>query len=187
MKDSPAPEEKLLRLIKGQNKPLFSPRAAGRRKLFFTFNLQKIILLAFISGGAYLAYTLIYPFIASRKIIPAEALEGGASKISLESASPENNIDFYRREIAKRRIFNAGTEAVSGEGAASGVDADLTRNINLVGIISGEPAQAIIEDARTKKSYYLTKGQFIGDLKVEDIQEGKIILNYNGQSYELYL
>ena len=64
---------------------------------------------------------------------------------------------------------------------------DLVKQLNLVGIIAGENPQAVIEDKNTQKTYYLNKGQFLGEIQLEDILEGKIIINHKGQRFELYL
>ena len=77
---------------------------------------------------------------------------------------------------------NAGTSQ-----PAIAANVDLLKDITLVGIITGANPQAVIEDKKSLKNYYVTKGQFIGQMQVEDIQEGKIIINYKGQKYELYL
>lgn len=146
-----------------------------------------MIWIAFILGGIYLCYLLIYPLFTFKENTFLQRVARGASGVSLELDIKKKPIDFYRQEIAGRSIFNSGRESAAEQGPVSGVDPNVTKDINLVGIISEEPVQAIIEDAKTKKTYYVTKGQFIGELEVMDIQEGKIILNYNGQRYELYL
>ena len=86
--------------------------------------------------------------------------------------------------VRQRRIF--GNILVQQAGIANAAaNADLIKKINLVGIIAGENPQAIIEDKDARKTYSVTKGQAIGEFRVEDIQEGKIILEYRGQRYEL--
>jgi type II secretory pathway component PulC len=65
------------------------------------------------------------------------------------------------------------------------VGTELMKEINLLGVISGANPQAVIEDKKSGKTYYVTEGQMIGDFQVEEIGYGKIILNYNGQKFEL--
>ncbi|MFH0858172.1 MAG: hypothetical protein V1842_01320 [Candidatus Omnitrophota bacterium] len=199
MRNNPSPEEKLLWLIKGQKKkpgetkplvkshPRVSVKMAALGNFFSGLSLQRVIWIVFILGSIYLFYLLIYPLSAFKKNTLSQTAESGSAEISLELDRQKKPIDFYRQEIARRPIFNSAREPAAGQGPVSGVDMNLTKDINLVGIISGEPTQAIIEDLKTKRTYYVTKGQFIGELKVDDIQKGKIILNYNGQRYELYL
>ncbi len=196
MRDNLSPEEKLLRLIKGHKKisahagqkPF--PAAQGHSKPpkdpFLNFNRQKIIISAFIIGGIYLIWTLAYPFIVLKRLSLPQVSARGPGGLNLDLNEGKKPIEFYQQEFSGRRIFSGAKEGAAG-GGASGVNIDLTKDINLVGIISGEPPQAVIEDVKTKKTYYVTRGQFIGEFRVDDIQEGKIIINYNGQKYELYM
>ncbi len=62
---------------------------------------------------------------------------------------------------------------------------EILGNLNLLGIISGENNQAIVEDKTLKKTYFLYKGDSFGDLKVYDIKESSVILDYNGEKIEL--
>jgi hypothetical protein len=58
--------------------------------------------------------------------------------------------------------------------------------INLLGIIwdEGEP-QAIIEDKRGKSTYYVYEGDMIGDIRVEKIEQGRVIVTYGDEEGEL--
>lgn len=61
------------------------------------------------------------------------------------------------------------------------------QDLSLMGIISGDNPQAAIQDKKTQKVYYVSKGESVADFLIEDIQDGKIILGYKGQRYELRL
>jgi type II secretory pathway component PulC len=114
------------------------------------------------------------PQIKPEKII--EASKGPAGKVK--------PLSFYLNNTKGRSAFGAAAES---EFSAADIDRDLAENINLVGIISGENPQAVIEDKKAAKTYYLNKGQLLGEFQLEDIQEGKVILNYKGRRYGLYL
>jgi len=62
---------------------------------------------------------------------------------------------------------------------------EILANLNLLGIITGDNNQAIIEDKTLKKTYFLYKGDSLGDLKVYDIKESAVILDYKGEKIEL--
>lgn len=208
MKDNISPEEKLLRLIKGQKQ---KPPAADidkkpstlatdtkpriRRhsysfisKYLYTLNIQKIIQAAFVVSCIYLIISFIYPWWGLRKIgLPKIIPEGITESKTEPRQEPEPN-EFYLEGIRGRQIFKGkSASAPETEQPLSIAKVDLTNDMSLVGIISGENPQAIIEDKKTQKTYYVTKGQFIGELQVEDIREGRITLNHQGQRYELYL
>jgi type II secretory pathway component PulC len=134
----------------------------------------------------YLLFSFIYPFIFLRKVgLPDISKEKGPT-VDIGAKSEGKPLEEYLQGISGKQIFSSVPSA-GVAGPASGVSADLVKDINLVGIITGDNPQAIIEDKKAQKTYYLNKGQYIGEFLVEDIQEGKIILNFNGQRFELHL
>ncbi len=206
MKDNISPEEKLLRLIRGQKRqggmPIDkgavavpsgpAPKATAKLPVFFSIhnflylNLKKIILVFFVLSCFYLAISFLNPWFSSKAI---DSLELMPEKYSQPQAEPKLDIkpyDFYADVIAGRQIFASRVLQEALQAGAS-VNVDLAKDINLIGIISGDNPQAIIEDKKIQKTYYLNKGQFIGEYQLEEILEGKIILDYKGQRFELYL
>lgn len=215
MKDNVSPEEKLLRLIKGEKKPKSQPHLSTQSiaidqkttqetadlkpplknpiyslaRIYLTsVNIEKLMVVLIVISFIYLIASFIYPWTGLKKInlpgVSSEKIE----EPKLESKEEPSPYESYLQGIRNRQIF--GSPVVSSQQAAAptgAADADLIKDINLVGIISSDPPQAVIEDKRAQKTYYVSKGQFIGAFQVEDIQEGKIILNYKGQRYELYL
>lgn len=210
MKDNISPEEKLLRLIRGQKKQRTSPeinidtdkrpsvstldvktpirtsKSILIKKYLPILNLQRTIAIAFVISCIYLIISFTYPLLGLRKINLPKVAPGKITPSDIELKQEIKPYEFYLAGIRDRQIFSSPT-AQETAGTVSGVNVDLMKDISLVGIISGENPQAVIEDKKTQKTYYVTKGQFIGEFAVEDIREGKIILNYKGQRYELYL
>lgn len=210
MKDNISPEEKLLRLIKGQKrtettadkvipvststlpkpdlKPLQNQSFLWLGFYRYVVSLRKkIIAMAFLVSSMYLVVSLVYPWVGLKKIklpkITSPIMREPEIRLEKKGIKP---YEFYLEGIQGRQIFSikSGQER---QRPISGANVDLIKDISLVGIIAGENPQAIVEDKNTHKSYYLNKGQFIGEFQLEDIREGKIILNYHGQRYELYL
>lgn len=209
MKDNISPEEKLLRLIrngKKQNKPagnnlaavLSAPAplpdtkpASKSPKIvinpdYFSFPfLRKAVLAVFIISTVFLIASLVYPLLGLTKVkIPQIEQEVVGDK-KTDQQVQVRPYEEYLAGIQGRQIFSAST--VYSQSSAGGVSGELVKDINLVGIISGDNPQAIIEDKKAQKTYYLFRGQFAGEFQVDDIQEGKVILNYKGQKFELYL
>lgn len=196
MPENILPEEKLLNLIR--KKGTFVSNSAQEKttvKKFFSLNLlqylpflslQKIIWGIFILAIVFLGISLIYPFFGLRKIkLP--------HLIQLDNVVPKNEIkqeakpfDFYKKAAGERQIFTSQNTPETSR-LTGAINAELTKDINLVGIVAGDNPQAIIEDKKTQKAYYVSKGQFIGEFRVDDIGEGKVILDYAGQKFELYL
>lgn len=205
MQDNISPEERLLRLIKGEKKqdvalnkkitpdtPVLKLPPKGRIyhlphiHLSFEHALKFIIAVIAISF-VYLVASLIYPWLGLSRIkLPVMTKEENTAEQKIGLKSPLKPYEFYLEGIKNRSIFTAGSTAETST-PLNKADLDLIKDISLVGIISGEVPQAIIEDKKNQKTYYLSKGQFFGELQLEDIQEGKVILNYAGRRFELYL
>ncbi|MBM3250215.1 MAG: hypothetical protein FJZ09_05140 [Candidatus Omnitrophica bacterium] len=203
MRDNVSPEEKLLRLIRGQKKPAATVSASGStakvdkgqptgfvppfslKKFPNVSGPKKLIPLALGASCIYLALSLIWPFFGlKRPLLPKIT----PKKITDEKISIKEEIrpfEYYLEVTGGRQLFTSpAQEAQAPIGQAA---ADLIKDISLVGIIAGDNPQAIIEDKKAQKTYYVTKGQSFGEFQVEDIKEGKIILNYRGTRFELYL
>ncbi len=208
MKDNISPEEKLLRLIRGQKKIRIPVLAEGNlntlvpvkiqggvihQKRVFKFekylphlNTNTLILIGLAASSLYLLSAFAYPLFVIKKTIflqekPLDKTIESKEAIKKDEIKP---YDFYTQGIKSKQIFGAASVQLTQESNVI-VGANLIKDINLLGVISGDSAQAIIEDAKSQKTYYVTKGQMVGEFQVEDIGNGKIILNYNGQRFEL--
>jgi type II secretory pathway component PulC len=214
MKENVSPEEKLLRLIRGQKKkdtaiekkiestithtprplPEKLKKIPGLKSSLLSFvqrqvsilDTKKIIGIIFIFSCLYLIFSFLYPVIFLKKIKYPKAIKNNESVLVKEPRQEVKPFEFYLEGTKGRHLFgNPQGQALGGPVAVAG--ADLIKDISLVGIVSGENPQAIIEDKKAQKTYYVSKGQLFGDVQVEDIREGKIIVSYQGQRYELYL
>jgi hypothetical protein len=72
--------------------------------------------------------------------------------------------------------------------ASSAKATALASRLSLIGIVAGNPAQAIIEDSQTNKTYFVSAGQgVIEGLIVEDVGADRVLLDLNGEPIELSL
>ena len=62
-----------------------------------------------------------------------------------------------------------------------------TSYLHLVGIVNGDPIQAIVEDAQTHQTLYVTIGQMIGDVRVDNILTDHIVLTSGDEHMDLVL
>ena len=94
---------------------------------------------------------------------------------------------YYAEDIEKRNIFGPSlyTEAPNAPGEPALKES--VKDLNLLGIVSGKNPQAIIEDKKEGKTHFVNKGDSIGLLRVEEIAEDKVILNYRGEHVDLVL
>lgn len=96
----------------------------------------------------------------------------------------------YAEVIGKRELFKPPkSETVKEKPTAQKTESasDKLKYLSLIGIIGGERPQAVIEDKKDKKTYFLNKGQTVSGMKVEDILEDRIILEFDGEKIELVL
>ena len=166
----PTPEGKLLDLIrKGQSKVKFGKDL----KIFTKVNMILISLIAVIAV-VFLVDVFIFkknpslePVIADTQQAKApQAQPVAAEKIEEDSAIDHASLD-----------KNINIKKISKE--------EILGNLNLLGIITGDNNQAIIEDKTLKKTFFLYKGDLLGELKVYDIKDSVVILEYKGEKIEL--
>jgi type II secretory pathway component PulC len=224
MKDSPSPEEKLLKLIRGEKKQkvtsvAISQEAVVDKKIisqvpqvkpqvkskvptlaqvkftphqfgagFTPQGINKLMIVIIVASIIFLIAAFMYPIFGLSKVkLPAVTKEEG-SLATQEAEADVKPLESYLEGLKSKQIFSAAsTQEASTTPTSASNTMDLIKDISLVGIITSDPPQAVIEDKKTQKTYYLSNGQSIGDLKVEDIKEGKVILNYLGTNYELYM
>lgn len=176
MKDNILSERKLLKLIRGQ------------KKMFSLSRIKRIILVAFILSGVYFITCFIYPFTGLKRIKLPNLNQEKAGEFKLKIRGEIRPLDAYLSDIKNRQIFTVLSVPQEIEKSAPVViNTDLIKDLSLVGIISGDIPQAVIEDRKMQKTYTVTAGQFFGEFKVEAIGEGKVLINYQEQKFELYL
>lgn len=152
------------------------------------FNKCAVIIAALIAGYLIFDIILVSP---SRKTatLLAKASLSGPLVVPAERAMPveTKGYSYYSNRMSGRKIFGAGayiqTES-QGDLGSGDAPAD---NLGLVGIIPGTNPQAIIEDKKGQKTYYLTKGQSVNDITLEAMDEDKVTLDYRGKKTILFL
>jgi len=149
------------------------------------FDRGRIIGLIFAFSCLYLVLSIVYPWINRGRFKLPEPQTRVRQHAEFAAGPERKPIESYIEDVGGRRIFGGASGATAAPQAA--VSADIAGDMNLVGIISGENPQAVIEDKKNQRTYYLSEGQMIGDLRVDSIQEGKIILDRMGQKFELHL
>lgn len=64
----------------------------------------------------------------------------------------------------------------------------LASRLTLMGVVSGDPAQAIIEDSKTQKTYFVMPGQAVVEGAVlERVLDNRVVLDLDGEKIELTL
>jgi hypothetical protein len=69
--------------------------------------------------------------------------------------------------------------------ALNGTSADLSSQYKVVGIILDRHSQAVLKDRQSGKSFFVHKGDRLGDAVIGDIQDGKVVLSMGDRNWEL--
>ena len=212
MDREPSPEERLLRLIKHkpktqgprpdgaedkkgpppktekQNEEIYIRRAGALSHFKNVDFINRMLFLAFILLAIY--FLIDYFFIAPISVEKFAGREAGAP----EAAAGEpvrQPYSYYQEEIRGKDLFAPlykEEQDISG-GAAEAAFEDVSSGLSLLGVVSGASPQAIIQDNKSNKTYFLSKGDSLGEIKLKDIleAEGKVILLYKGKEFSLGL
>ncbi len=205
-KDDMTPEEKLLKIIENPTvQKARTPLASKVRSLntesvkeWFSGlradkNLLKRINLQAINkiiAVICVLVTLIWVFDFARSGI---ALSKRYKKISsgdyldspAEGKMPNINVtmDEAMTQLRGRNIF---TFLPTKEEATAAVSVGPTLgNFKLVGILWSDNPQAMIENSKEQKTYFVSNGDKIGDLDVKKIMKDKVMLGKDDQEWEL--
>ena len=204
----PPPEEKLLKLIRGQGQapatvavsPMVSrasrpqgrmpvPRVRGLqvpKPRWVTVVIGALCVVLVMEIGV-LVVQLIRPVAPLHLPDPSPTVAGTEP---MGSALPE--VPSLAQSIS-HPLFSSSMSAspeTTGRpvGAPSATAKLLASRLTLMGIMAGNPGQAIIEDAETKKTYFVTTGQAVSEgAVVEQILDSRVILDLNGEKIELTL
>lgn len=94
-------------------------------------------------------------------------------------------------DSAARQIFIAPVVAVKAavkDDRPSLAVSSLSARLSLLGIVSGESPQAIIEDSQTKKTHFVSEGQHVAEgARVKEIADSSVILEVADETIELTL
>ncbi len=119
--------------------------------------------------------------------------QNGASINLMERVFLKKAVSYYIEKIGARDIFQMGSvqKVTSADGTQSEMKVtsarilDATESLKLVGISWSDNPDAIIEDTKDTKTFFVKTGQKIGDVKVQAIFKDKVILSYQGEETEL--
>ena len=201
----PPPEERLLRLIRGrESRPQPSaaaqgapaPAAAGplaaawparvvesaQRARWTELAAALLIALLALEAAGILFWIvrppprveLPAPVAAGARSAPPPALFAGAP--SLAASAPAN------------MFLAVAPVQAAASGAQSVTTKQLAARLMLVGVVAGDPAQAIIEDTQTQRTYMVTPGQAVTEGAVlERVLDNRVVLDVGGEKIELAL
>jgi hypothetical protein len=95
-------------------------------------------------------------------------------------------LSFYLDGLKKRDIFKMGQKSpLESAEVISSKAAEATQTLKLVGISWSDQPDVMIEDTKAAKTYFVKKGQMVGDFRVEAVYKDKVVLRYGAESIDL--
>ena len=216
-----SPEEKLLRLIRGERKskdkvppekavapggdkkttaaPSNRAVAARTMQLKETRDYVKFINISLIVILVIVTAVLLVDVVSFNLKLPAYVLEVTPKTEGPHEKQTQNPTQAQQQNkaasaaadgselLSSRELFKAVPAAGTAAAKVPQASFEKMKDLSLKGIIAGERPQAILEDEKNKKSYFLYKGDSVNNITVEDIQSDKVILKINGEVLELTL
>ena len=205
-KENITPEEKLLKIIEsGQAEKRKPPgvlnKTQGKKKnlaVWFQsirinkdtlkfFNLQsvnRIIIAVCILITVFFIFDF-FRFNIQLKNRFAYAISGmaGVAPENEKPIFPELNTADILNQVKARNIFTFFPEKIQQTQQA--VDSEMISNLKLVGIIWSDKPQTMIENTKEQKTYLLSTGENIGEVKIKKILRDKVVLSLEDKEWEL--
>lgn len=122
------------------------------------------------------------------KLISPESVK--SASLIQDASSLARPLSYYLEKVRARNIFKMGprkvTDAaeVADRGPSSRI-IEATQHLKLVGISWSNDPDAMIEDTKALRTFFVKRSQMIGDIKVQAIFKDKVILGYEGEEIEL--
>ena len=200
----PPPEEKLLKLIRGRHPRPVSDTAAravnpalaasAPRALSVSAAFRGLawpMLAVWLLGGLLGVEVIVLAVQAVRPVRPV-AVPGRLIVAQPIAPAPPAPPDLPMVSASVTRPLFAATAAsepaASPSAAMTAIAGRLTMRLTLMGIVAGDPPQAIIEDSESKKTFFVTAGQAVVEGAVVDqVLDNRVVLDVAGAKIELSL
>ncbi len=124
----------------------------------------------------------------------AFAVSEQAKKFKFQDIASIQNSSHYLEKARKRDIFDIVPEKVitvtttqNGEVMDIGPAEIVLKSgsLKLVGISWSQDPDVMIEDTKSKRTFFLKRGDTINDLTISDVFRDKVVLTYKGDEVEL--
>jgi len=158
---------------------------------FYHFNVKNINIflgLVTVIMAVYFITNLLISLVNLKKNFNLEfKIAKGSPLIDSKVVSSLKAASYYLEKISARDIFKMGPKKKEEEEikAPSSKIIGATQNLKLVGISWSNDPDAMIEDTKALKTFFVKRGQMIGEVKVQAIFKDRVVLSYEGEELEL--
>jgi len=163
---------------------------------FRQFNIKGINNILFLSIFILAGY-LIIDMTRLREVPNLELKgQGGPGAVDFpEAPFLKKTASYYLEKVMQRSIFKMGmpeevvevsdVDVPAGPKAPSSRIIEKAQDLRLVGISWSDDPDAMIEDEKALRTFFVKRGQLVEELKVEAIFKDKVVLSYEGEEIEL--
>lgn len=198
---TPSPESRLLDLIRKKRGPTTKERWMSKLKLSprWVNEIKGDFVAPWRWANGCLAFLLVGTvtyggFVFLRSETPANSERPGAHNVFSEHDSTRRKPplpDLTRRDLFKDLAPPPPppvVEVSAGPPPPPKIPlSERASRFRLVGILSGDKPQAIIEDVQTQRTIYASQGQRIEGILVESVTSGKVVLSDGDERFDITL
>lgn len=159
---------------------------AGSGKSFTILN--KLFIIAVVCAIFYMIIAYIYPYRSKVEIPGHVEATGKDTEILGGTPKPPPPLAHYTDILTRRQMFKlyeVPKPKPVGPAKPKVTLQQLLAGYTFIGILFGDVPQAIVEEKRSGQSFYLTAGQFIGEIKIEKIERGRITVSYEEETMDI--
>ena len=152
-------------------------------------NKYLIVILGILAIYFLADFIFVRPYKSVETIVSKPVSEQGQPVLPAEvkGPAPAKEYSSYSSAMPGKTVFGPSQGGTSNTEEATVSSGGLSEQLGLVGVIAGDNPQAIIEDKKAQKTYYLSKGQSLDGYVVEEIYEDRVVLSYEGKNSSLFL
>jgi hypothetical protein len=152
--------------------------------------INKGLIAVMIALIGYLGFSL---HASIKNVSGSPALKFQIKDVSKASNFPESTnlkaMSYYTEKVLTRNIFKMGLRKIEAEEVIVerpvDVLGDVAGHLRLVGISWSNNPDAMIEDTNNRRTFFVRRGQMVGELKVQAIFKDRVILMYKDTEVEL--
>lgn len=161
-------------------------KAKGYGTKSFSY-INRFFFIAIVLAIVYACLSYLYPYKIDTGSLEKRGASGG-QEITNEIISVLRPLSYYSDTINQRQLFKIIEQPAQKPVGPPKPKISLSQLIGgytFVGIIFGDVPQAIVEEKKSGQSYYLTEGQYLGEIKIEKIQQGRITVSYEDETSDI--
>jgi len=154
--------------------------------LYFFDHVNRLlaVLIIVLLGNVVLKY---YP---STKDLRTAQDDNQTNSMKIVSVGPGTKevkpFSIYEQGLRRRDLFGPITKSVAADPETIKKTLPALHNrIKLLGILYDQNAKAIIEDLKEKQVHFLSKGESLGSILLEEIKEDKVVFQYDNERVEM--